>query len=628
MKKNLFYLSFVVLSLLFSLASCKDDKEEPELPPVVEDILAQYSGDKVKLTVDGNTVSGDAQVDLLQMDDKSLTIKLSNVIPGVKEFLIPNADFEAVTRSAYISKLDGKASDPVTGYDVTFAGTVDEGVLTATITATEIKGDSIHAKNAGLTSKTFKGKMTIDVSNIPTPIEMEQRVYTSTAANRDTSCIKLQINNFAFQGIKLGDISLNNILVVRRGEQDGKPIYGFKAENQEMTLEVVGDVMIDVQGTIIGDNMNLNLGVNAVSVGLTVNVGFDGKIVEESADTKTEITVTGDAVAEGVTSSGSTYTFKVWESTPAEKLMLTPVVKIPETAVLDSVVIYYVKDKKTEKIDINTPIDFSKFGESDYVGYHITPEDVRYPAKKMLKIVRLAEVSTVYDMTEWVIDPENDKPTPKGLVNSNLAATFFPMFGIDVPVPVVKADDNSAEITTSRTVAAEPNGLVPGVTAGTLFIGEFKVDIFNTLKSTHFGIPYNNKPVDFKITYKFTPGTTFYKTIQNDEGGNITEVMPNEKDECSINAYLYEVSSYAETLDGTNINTSNKVILKAVLADGSAKADYTSVTIPFTEIGNGSYDPAKKYKLAIVCSSSKRGDEFMGADGSKLWVKYLEVTTR
>ena len=67
--------------------------------------------------------------------------------------------------------------------------------------------------------------------------------------------------------------------------------------------------------------------------------------------------------------------------------------------------------------------------------------------------------------------------------------------------------------------------------------------------------------------------------------------------------------------------------MKAVLEDGSAKADYVTLTIPFKETGHGDFDPTKKkYKLAIVCSSSKKGDQFMGADGSKLWVKHLEVT--
>ena len=622
MKKNLLYLSCALMCMLGFLSSCKDD--EKEIPPVVEDVVAQYTGDKVKVTLGGEAVSGDAQIDLVQQDDKSLTIKLLNIIPDVKEFSIPNAEFEATTRSAYISKLSGKASNAVVGYDVTFEGVVDEGVLTASITATEIKGDSINAKKAGLTGKTFKGKMTINVSNIPTPIEMEQRVYTSVVS-KDTSAIKLKINDFAFQGLKLGDISLDTVAVRHRGEQDGKPIYGFKTKSQEMTLEAVGKVLIDANGTIIGEKMELSLNVNAVTAGLTVGVDFSGNIVEESTDTKATITVTGDAVAEGVTVSGNTYTFKVWESTPDDQLVFIPKIEIPATAVLDSIIIYDNRNKKVSAVEPNTAIDFSQLKENYYVGYHVTPEDIRYPSKKMLKMVRIAELNPVYDMATWVADGDFEKPN--GLTTSNLAAAFFPMFGIDVPTPVVKASDNAAEITTSRTVSATlPSTLVPGVTAGTMFLGEFKVDITNTLKSTHFGVPYRVKPVNFKITYKYTPGTTFYKTVVKNNA-NDTEVVPNEKDECSINAYLYEVDSYAETLDGTNINTSNKVIMKAVLEDGSAKADYVTLTIPFKETGNGSFDPTKKkYKLAIVCSSSKKGDLFMGADGSKLWVKYLEVT--
>ncbi|MCS2886558.1 hypothetical protein NXV14_01615 [Bacteroides fragilis] len=117
MKKNLLYLSCALMCMLGFLSSCKDD--EKEIPPVVEDVVAQYTGDKVKVTLGGEAVSGDAQIDLVQQDDKSLTIKLLNIIPDVKEFSIPNAEFEATTRSAYISKLSGKASNAVVGYDVT-----------------------------------------------------------------------------------------------------------------------------------------------------------------------------------------------------------------------------------------------------------------------------------------------------------------------------------------------------------------------------------------------------------------------------------------------------------------------------------------------------------------------------
>ncbi|MGL5920746.1 MAG: PCMD domain-containing protein, partial [Bacteroidales bacterium] len=37
------------------------------------------------------------------------------------------------------------------------------------------------------------------------------------------------------------------------------------------------------------------------------------------------------------------------------------------------------------------------------------------------------------------------------------------------------------------------------------------------------------------------------------------------------------------------------------------------------------YDPAKKYKFAIICSSSAEGDKFEGAPGSELLIESLEI---
>lgn len=104
--------------------------------------------------------------------------------------------------------------------------------------------------------------------------------------------------------------------------------------------------------------MELSLNVNAVTAGLTVGVDFSGNIVEESTDTKATITVTGDAVAEGVTVSGNTYTFKVWESTPDDQLVFIPKIEIPATAVLDSIIIYDNRNKKVSAVEPNTAIDF------------------------------------------------------------------------------------------------------------------------------------------------------------------------------------------------------------------------------------------------------------------------------
>ncbi|WP_294141958.1 PCMD domain-containing protein [uncultured Sanguibacteroides sp.] len=308
-------------------------------------------------------------------------------------------------------------------------------------------------------------------------------------------------------------------------------------------------------------------------------------------------------------------------------MVLLPKIDIPAGATLDSVTIYNATNKTSTKIDDKTAIDFSEFTPECYVAYYVTAEDVRKNSTKKLFIVKVEDKDLVYTMEKW--NTIGNYFEPEGLTSSNTAASLFPIMGIPVePYPVSKAEDGAAKVITRKTVSeTTPSGMVPAMTAGTLFNGEFKLNIFDQLKSTQFGVPYRKKPVSLKVTYKYTPGTPYYKTEKVPSGSstiNTAVEMPNKKDTCSINAYLYEVSSYDQALDGSNINTSTSVILKASLIDGNSTSDYNSRTIHFEEIGNGSYDPTKKYKLAIVCTPSKDGDQFMGAE-STLWIKYLEI---
>lgn len=626
MKKNLLYV-LAVLCLLGIFTGCKDD-EEPETPPTVEDVIAEYSAENLKPTIEGVDVdAANVKVELAKStaSDK-VTIILHNIVPGMPKFEVPDAEFATTTRSAYISTLKGEVTDNVVGYNVKVEGTVDNKVLTVKVVLTAVEAENI--KTESLYNLVYKGKMDISVANIPTPISMEQRVYINRArkigtTKRDTSMVKLTIQNFAFQGLKLGDIALDTVLVQKRGE-----VLIFKALERKINLSTIGDVTANMQGTIVNNNMKLTLDIDAS--GLQVNVAFDGLTVVENKVAKVEsMTIESKAIVEQK-KTASNLTLKVWEDVLADQLLLTPTYVLSEKAKVDSITLFRKGQSSIrltdEQITGKQPIDFSLLStKEDYVKYWLTAEDPNIQGSFIIYVERIAAITPMYDMQTWVEDEGNGMPTPKGLTNSNLAAAFFPMLGIAVPTPVVESSDKAAEITTSRTVSqTNPSGMVPGVTAGTLFLGTFELNPFETLKSTHFGVPYKEKPANFKITYKYTPGTTFYKTITNNSV-NDTEVVPNEVDECSINAYLYEVSSYEETLDGTNINTSDKVIMKAVLADGSEKSSYTTQTIPFVETGNGTYDASKKYKLAIVCSSSKKGDQFMGADGSKLWVKYLEV---
>ena len=621
MKKSLLMTLCTVLCILISFSSCKDDKEE--VPPTVEDIVAEYSADNLVATIEGADVSAkDAKVEIAKGDagDK-VTIILNNVVPGTPVFKIPNAEF-AVTTRAYVSTLKGELKDDVSGYDVKVDGTVDGKVLTVKIKLTEIEGENTNTSK--LYNLVYKGNMDIDVANIPEPISMLQRVYVAKArttgmAKRDTSMVKLTIKNFSFQGLALGDITLDTVLVQKRGE-----VLAFKADGRKLKFAALGEVGANLQGTIVNDKMNLNLDIDAS--GLKVAVAFNGQTtVESKVATISEMKIESADIVD-VKSTTSSYTISVWSDIQNDKLKLTPKYKLADKAVIDSVVLFRKGQPSVRltqaQIDGTAPIDFSVLtqGKDDYVKYFLAAEDPNTKGSFIIYVERLPILTTNYTFDKWV---DGD---PEGWATSNMAALFFPMFGINVPTPVAPTEDGKAAvITTSRTVSeSNPNGLIPGVTAGTMFLGTFSVDISNTLKSTHFGLPFKSKPATLKVTYKYVPGTTYYKTITVDSN-NDTEIVKDGKDECSISAYLYEVGSFAETLDGTNINTSNKVILKATVVDGATNGVYKDQTIQFSSTGNGTFDPAKKYKLAVVCSSSNKGDQFMGADGSQLFIKKLVI---
>lgn len=520
MKKNLLLL-FALLCTITFFGSCSDDDkdggEAPETPPTIEDIVAEYSGDKLALTGEGIATSSNSKVSLIKESDNTLTIKLVNVISGKDEFSIPKATFEAQTKSAYVSAISGTASDVLSGLSVAVTGKVDEGKLTASVNVSDLQGDAADVAGIGLLYSVFQGDMVISVAGAAAPA-IAQKVYISAPENGESSSIKLEIRDFAFAEFTLGDIALDNISVAKWGVVDGVDVYGFNTKNQVLTLEGVGEVAIDAKGTIVGNTMNLVLAVDAKETGLKVGVTFEGNNTVK-------------------------YTFEKWNSVTSGKYT------------------YYV---------------------------------------------------------------------PEGLATSNQAAVTLQTMGYASVFPITKEDDNTAKIVTLDTKGASMLGFViPAVTAGTLFTGEFALNTSNPLLSTKFGIPYVRKPANFKFTYKYTPGETFYETKVTGSGFStkVEKVLvEDEKDECSINAYLYEVDNMDETLDGSNLNTSDKVIMKATFFDNVGVSSYTDKTIPFTETGNGTYDPTKLYKLAIVCSSSAQGAVYRGAPGSTLWIKYLEVS--
>jgi len=159
--------------------------------------------------------------------------------------------------------------------------------------------------------------------------------------------------------------------------------------------------------------------------------------------------------------------------------------------------------------------------------------------------------------------------------------------------------------------------------SGSLFRGKFTLDPSNFVRSAQFGQihpDYMGKPAVFEGYYKYKPGEIFIDENGVEVGGRI--------DECSIHSVLYRIdkgdTSKESYLTGENILTSDKIVAKAVLADGSAKESFTRFEIPFIytkELDYENYD----YRLAVVFASSKEGDFYRGAVGSTLIVDDVRV---
>ncbi len=216
MKNKLLLL--LALSIVF-FTGCKDD-DDP-VPPTIDKVVGQYSGENLKATITGAATTENASVQIIQKEDNTTSFKLINIVPGYTEFEIPNVTFEALSRS-YYSQLTGSITDNISGYKVQANANIEDDIMEINITITEIEGEPTSAED--FYNKTFKGEMTIDLGI--EPVTMTQRVYVSKPSGKDPNYLRLKIENFSFQGINLGTIQVDTIPFVKRGD-----VYGFTAKD-------------------------------------------------------------------------------------------------------------------------------------------------------------------------------------------------------------------------------------------------------------------------------------------------------------------------------------------------------------------------------------------------------------
>ena len=163
------------------------------------------------------------------------------------------------------------------------------------------------------------------------------------------------------------------------------------------------------------------------------------------------------------------------------------------------------------------------------------------------------------------------------------------------------------------------------IAAGNIFIGEFLVANATKapLEATRFGFTITpSKPVTLSGYYKYTAGEKFTDRTMTEVAGR--------RDAGAIYSVLYEVDpSDVVTLDGSNVLSSDRIVLVAQMDITTDTDEWTAFEIPYNEANNKTFDYKKlengEYAITVVASSSKNGEKFEGAVGSTLHIDEFKI---
>lgn len=238
---------------------------------------------------------------------------------------------------------------------------------------------------------------------------------------------------------------------------------------------------------------------------------------------------------------------------------------------------------------------------------------------------------TYFNWTEpWLFADGNEKQLAiwatgnSGYKISNASTTkyLYPTSPADEGI-----DDTHCVKLTTRATSGLAEMVKKPIAAGNLFIGQFDATdaLRDAMKATKFGKPFSfeSQPLNFEGWYRYQPGAVV--TDKN------KKPLEGKKDYATIYAVLYDnhdEKGNAVVLYGDNVQTSPQVVALARLDDIDTTPEWTHFQLPFQYSQSIDMQKLKNggYSLAIVCSSSTKGADFIGAVGSTLWVDKLKVT--
>lgn len=435
-----------------------------------------------------------------------------------------------------------------------------------------------------------------------------------SVAESGDNAINLSIADFSFLGIEVGDIDLNNCALTPNGER-----YDFTGVTTVESTILTADV--NATGYFNNGGLHIDLDIDATLGGQkqAVTVTYDGTRLtgnESSAAQITSFTFDTSVAANAavlsqpvIDEANATITFKVEED--GDVSALVPTIEVSAGATV-------------------TPASGSAVSfASGSATFTVVAED---GTSKTYTVSCSMGSLIQYDFETWATPEGAMSPevvNPEGWATCNDAVALIKNLGslggitYTGEYPVRQTTDAHSGSTAAMLESVDTQGgnifgqTIPKVTAGSMFLGTFNAFAAMTdpMATTEFGILYDKKPVKVSGYYKYTPGAEFYNAAG--------ELQADQKDACAISAVLYEVESEDETLNGSTIYTSDKIVAMASFSSGEIVAEYTPFELNLEYVKD--YDASKTYKFAVIFSASADGAAYNAAVGSTLYIDDVTI---
>ncbi len=598
MNTNVLKLILAAVIVPMGLSACKQVEElskEAEITSFTFDTSVEANS----IVSSQPVINGDSITFSVSSD--SVSEQLSALVPTI-----------TVSENATVSPASGSAVDFSQG-SVTFTVTAQDGVTTRAyfakaVTDTTDNPDITYPIDEQLAGE-YKGLLNITLGGEPVGSDIAKNI---TVAKVDDENVSLTLEDFSFMGMELGTIKVDSCRIV--GSDIPEYEYSLSGE-QTLTLNVIGEQHVTVSGGFAGNTISLTISLDFN--GTPVDVTFDGTKLTGSESSEALITSftfdasnSANAAVFGTTLDQDNRTISVTVQDGGDLTALVPTIEVSAGATVSPA--------------SGTAIDLSN-GQS--VIYTVVAED---GTASEYTVSVSGRAAYFYDFETWTSEgamyPE-EITNPVGWATCNdavgLIKNMGPMLGHpeyngEYPVRPTENGVTGKGAIIESVYTAKGNLMgqtIPAVTSGTIFLGTFNAfaAMNDPMTTTEFGILFEDKPLAVTGWLKYTPGEDFY-----DENGNTID----KQDLGTVNAVLYEVSSEDETLNGSNIYTSEKIYATGSFETAGA-ADFTQFTVNMEYVKD--YDPSKTYKLAVIFAASKEGNAYRAASGSIMVVDNVAI---